>query len=126
MINIASWTYREDVWLPCGRLFEFLSYRFIYSQEFDSQTSARDIIHAFTDGWPNDWIARCPLLATIPLPSLHETQPDKIYWRDKASNLITIETSIAYTSIDGISDAFLGREACGFLCISLSMLLFCG
>ena len=56
----------EDVWLPYGSLSEFLSFRFIYSQDFDSQTSARDIIHAFTDGWLNDWIARCPLLATIP------------------------------------------------------------
>ncbi|KAJ9535153.1 hypothetical protein OSB04_un001767 [Centaurea solstitialis] len=70
----------EDAWLPCGRLSAFIPYRFIHMEGFSVDTKVMDLVDTFTNGWPELWKDRFPVLSSSPLPVLQHGVSDDYFW----------------------------------------------
>ncbi|KAJ9566332.1 LOW QUALITY PROTEIN: hypothetical protein OSB04_002298 [Centaurea solstitialis] len=89
----------EDTWIDGGALATSISYRAIHSHGFTRDTTVRQLLSSITT-WPEGWISRSPVLASIPLPSLNDLQLDVCKWRSRTHGLVDFTVKEAYQSLD--------------------------
>lgn len=90
----------EDSWAGCGELAPLISYRSIHTRGFTISTTVRDFLTTVAE-WPEEWVVRQPVLSTVPLPVLCDTQRDILQWRSCGGDLVDFSVKEAYASLDG-------------------------
>ncbi|KAJ9561591.1 hypothetical protein OSB04_006751 [Centaurea solstitialis] len=91
----------EENWLTCGKLSEFMPYRFVHSSGFLASTTVRQLLDTFHDGWPDSWVTRFSVLANVPLPISQHDVRDRFCWdvNEYANGEFTVQR--AYKSFVG-------------------------
>ncbi|KAJ9552609.1 hypothetical protein OSB04_016654 [Centaurea solstitialis] len=91
----------EDVWLTCGRLSAFISYRFLHAEGYNAFTTVSELLDTFHDGWPEPWLVRFPLLCNVAIPHIQFDSRDIVCWDDEGSGNGQFSVQRAYNSFVG-------------------------
>ncbi|KAJ9536637.1 hypothetical protein OSB04_un000186 [Centaurea solstitialis] len=92
----------NDNWLTCGPLSEVISARFIHGMSFSRNTTVRQLLDTFHDGWPDTWTTRYPILVGVDLPVIVNDVPDVHCWGTLGRGVCTVHNM--YNSLIGDFD----------------------
>lgn len=75
----------HDKWCLEGPLSKFISSRDVYAAQLNSNTKVCEMFSNGCWNWPNDWVIKWPILASIPDQVL-DGGSDKPVWRTSTGN----------------------------------------
>ncbi|KAJ9536540.1 hypothetical protein OSB04_un000292, partial [Centaurea solstitialis] len=102
----------EDCWLDCGPLAMQIPYRFVHNMAFDVDTTVKQLLDTFHDGWPDAWRSRFPVLIQTDLPTLNQEVQDSMRWHGTTDEDLTVQG--VYRAYDGEHPTVLWTKAVWF------------